>query len=556
MTEENDGEDIDARPPSMGSRDPGAGVQFDFWDPEDEGFWEESGKRLANRNLWISIPNLFLGFAIWMVWGVIVTKIQGIHDLHPDLYSFSEWGGGLTGDEYKALLYTLAALPGLAGATFRIPNSFMISISGGRNVIAATTLLLLLPMVGAGIALQDPDVAFLTLLTYAVMSGVGGGAFASSMSNISFFFPRKMQGLTLGLNAGLGNLGVSAMQFSVPIVMGFALFGGMSGSAIGGYYVADAALLWVPFCAFFMIAAWLWMNNMPEHDVANTTDSLKKYIWLEGIGYIAAGIGVSVLVASRNSEAFDSPLMGIVRIFVMVALAVALTLCLMRYATPAPVKESLLDQWRIFGEKHNWLMTWLYLMTFGSFIGFSAVFPKLILDVFGYLPDGSINPWYDDHALTYAFLGPLVGALIRPVGGWMGDKWGGARVTHWDTIVMIFATIGVGLIIVEAKASQTPEDFFLPFMALFIILFTTTGIGNGSTFRMIAVIFPREQAGPVLGWTSAIAAYGAFIIPSVFAVSIAAKVPEYAMYGFATYYVSCLGVNWWYYARKDAEMPC
>ncbi len=537
------------------SKNPGAGIQFDYWDPEDEEFWNQHGKKLAGRNLWISIPNLFLGFAIWMVWGVIITKMQGIHDANPDLYSFKGWGG-LMGDEYKALLYILPGVAGLAGATFRITNSFMIEISGGRNVIAATTLLLMLPMIGAGIALRDPDVSFTILIIYALMSGVGGGAFASSMSNISFFYPRKMQGLSLGLNAGVGNLGVSAMQFIVPFVMGFALFGGMSGAAAGGYYVANAGLLWVPFCLFFMVGAWLWMNNMPEHDVSNTANSLKKYFWLEGIGYIAAGVVVAGFVATRNSSLFGSSFMGILRIFIMVAIAVVVTLSLMRYATPGPVKESLLDQWKIFGEKHNWLMTWLYIMTFGSFIGFAAVFPKLILDVFGYLPNADPNPWYKDQALTYAFLGPLVGAALRPPGGWMADKWGGARVTHWATVVMIIATVGVGMIIVKAQASDTPQEYFALFMILFMILFTTTGIGNGSTFRMIAVIFPRKQAGPVLGWSSSIAAYGAFIIPAVFAVAITAKVPEYAMYGFAAYYISCLGVNWWYYGRKGAVMPC
>ena len=180
-----------------------------------------------------------------MVWSVIVTKIQGIHDANADIYSFSGWGG-LTGDEYKALLYILPGVAGLAGATFRITNSFMIEISGGRNVIAATTLLLLLPMVGAGIALKDPDVSFTVLIIYALMSGVGGGAFASSMSNISFFYPRKMQGLSLGLNAGLGNLGVSAMQFSVPVVMGFALFGECQVLQSVVIMWVNAALLWVP----------------------------------------------------------------------------------------------------------------------------------------------------------------------------------------------------------------------------------------------------------------------------------------------------------------------
>jgi NNP family nitrate/nitrite transporter-like MFS transporter len=194
-------------------------------------------------------------------------------------------------------------------------------------------------------------------------------------------------------------------------------------------------------------------------------------------------------------------------------------------------------------------------MTFGSFIGYSAAFPKLIQDVFGYLPDGSVNP-DAPNPFAYAWLGPLVGSLVRPVGGWMADKLGGARVTHWDTIVMILSALGVAWSVKAAGASDTPEAYFLPFLGLFLVLFITTGIGNGSTFRMIPMIFSKEQAGPVLGWTSAIAAYGAFIIPKVFGGQIKMGTPEYALYGFALYYLSCLAVNWWFYGRKNAEIRC
>jgi NNP family nitrate/nitrite transporter-like MFS transporter len=200
-------------------------------------------------------------------------------------------------------------------------------------------------------------------------------------------------------------------------------------------------------------------------------------------------------------------------------------------------------------------MTIIYTMTFGSFIGYSASFPKLIQDVFGYLPDGSINP-DAPNPFAYAWLGPLVGSLVRPVGGWMSDKLGGARVTHWDTIVMIASALGVAWAIKAAGNSDTPEAYFLPFLGLFLVLFITTGIGNGSTFRMIPMIFKKEQAGPVLGWTSAIAAYGAFIIPKVFGGQIKMGTAEYALYGFSLYYLSCLAVNWWYYARKNAEIRC
>jgi len=209
-------------------------------------------------------------------------------------------------------------------------------------------------------------------------------------------------------------------------------------------------------------------------------------------------------------------------------------------------------------------MTWLYTMTFGSFIGYANAFPKLIDDVFGVIrvgADGSplanaiANPDAPISA-RYIWIGAGVGALIRPVGGWLSDKLGGARVTQWDTVVMIGATIGAGYFVSLASQSASPEQFFLPFLLLFILLFATTGIGNGSTFRMIPIIFSKEQAGPVLGWTSAIAAYGAYFIPKIFATQIRAGTPEYALYGFALYYASCLVVNWWFYARRGAEVPC
>lgn len=200
-------------------------------------------------------------------------------------------------------------------------------------------------------------------------------------------------------------------------------------------------------------------------------------------------------------------------------------------------------------------MTVLYIMTFGSFIGFSAAFPLLIKIVFGSLPDGSINP-AAPNPFTYAWLGPLVGSLIRPVGGWLSDKFGGARVTHWDTIFMIACALGVAWFIVQAREASDPTQYFTPFLLCFLLLFITTGIGNGSTFRMIPFIFNPQQAGPVLGWTSAIGAYGAFIIPKVFGEQVKAGTPEYALFGFTAFYVICLVLNWWYYARKGAEVPC
>lgn len=509
-------------------------TRLDRWDPEDSALWESGGKRIANRNLWISIPCLLCAFAVWLYWSVITVRMQDLG------FPFE-----------KSQLYTLSAIAGLTGATLRIPNSFFVALSGGRNVIAVTTALLLLPAAGVGIALGDPNTPYETFVVLAALSGIGGGAFASSMSNISFFFPKRMQGLSLGLNAGLGNVGVSIMQVLLPFVMTFALFGPLSGEgyplpeALGGgtAYIQNCGYVWVPILGVLAIAAWFGMNNLPQHDVGSAPVAIAKMLWLIILAFVAAGSGLYLLLGAG------------LNMWLVLPLIIVLTLALMRFATPRMVRENLSGQFAIFREKHNWVMTWLYTMTFGSFIGFSAAFPKLIQDVFGTLPDGTLNP-DAPNPLAYAWLGPLVGSLIRPVGGWLSDKWGGAKVTQWSTVLLIACTLGVAWAVEEAGNALAPESYFLPFLLLFLGAFTCTGIGNGSTFRMVPIIFKPEHAGPVLGWTSAVAAYGAFIIPKVFGQQIQAGTPQYALYGFAVYYVSCLAVNWWFYARRGAEVPC
>lgn len=537
----------------------------EHWDVEDQAFWDSTGKSIANRNLWISIPNLLLGFSVWIYWGVIVGLIQGLHDQNAELFNFTFGNGGepLTGKAYKALLYTLPAVAGLMGATLRIPNTFMISICGGRNVKVMTTLLLLLPAIGTGFALQNPNTSFMTFIMLASLSGIGGGAFASSMSNISFFFPKRMQGLSLGLNAGLGNLGVAVMQFTIPMVILYGVFGGDSHlSSIKGeptpIWIHNAGFVWVPVLAFFGVLAALFMNNLPAHKCGPTPVAIGKFLWLELLGFLGGAAAITLFIMDWGSFPV------LIKIFVILVFAIVLTLLLMKFLTPRETKENLEGQFAIFRNKHNWVMTYLYIMTFGSFIGFANAFPKLLKDVFGYirvdengaaLTEAIVNP-NAPNILRFAFLGAAMGAAIRPFGGWLSDKLGGARVTHWDTIIMIASTIGCGYVVSQANSSATPETYFWPFLLLFILLFATTGIGNGSTFRMIAIIFDKHQAGPVLGWTSAVAAYGAFLIPKIFATQIKAGTPEKALYGFAIYYTTCLAVNWWFYARKGAEIKC
>jgi NNP family nitrate/nitrite transporter-like MFS transporter len=512
-------------------------TNLETWDVEDQTFWETHGKKIATRNLWISIPALLCAFAVWLYWSIITVQMKNL---------------GFPFDTVQ--LFTLSAIAGLAGATLRIPNSFLIAISGGRNVIALTTALLIVPALGVGIALTDPGTSYATFAVLAALSGLGGGNFASSMSNISFFFPRRVQGTSLGLNAGLGNIGVSIMQVLLPFVVSFSLFGALGGGgqplpaeASGNpagtiLFIQNSGLVWVPILIVLSLAAWFGMNNLPTAtpQLGSTTSALLRILGLLSVGMVSAIVGLYLLLGLEIS------------MWIVLPITIVLTVLLMR-AIPGDIRENLNTQFAIFKNKHNWIMTYLYVMTFGSFIGYSAAFPLLIRVVFGELPDGTLNPNAPD-PFAYAWLGPLVGSVARPLGGWVSDKLGGAKVTHWDTVVMIVATIGVAIFVRQASGSDQPEEFFLPFLILFLVLFITTGIGNGSTFRMVPIIFKSSEAGPVLGWTSAVAAYGAFIIPRVFGQQVDAGTPEYALYGFAIYYFSCLILNWYYYARKNAEI--
>jgi len=248
--------------------------------------------------------------------------------------------------------------------------------------------------------------------------------------------------------------------------------------------------------------------------------------------------------------------------WVAIPLDIALALGVMRLAAFGSMKENVAKQFAIFRNKHTWSLTALYIVTFGSFIGFSMVLPLAITVIFGFqhvadaagVMTHTVKNPNAPSALTYAWIGPFVGAAVRPVGGWISDKVGGSIVTQIISAVMVVASAAVGYVMMQAYGSATPETFFPAFLGLFIVLFVASGIGNGSTFRTIGVIFDRQQAGPVLGWTSAVAAYGAFIAPVVIGAQIKAGTPQYAMYGFAIFYAVCLVLNWWFYLRAGAEI--
>ena len=524
------------------------------WDPEDTEFWESEGKKIANRNLWISIPSLLVAFAVWLYWGIITVQMINLG------FPFS-----------KPELFTLAAIAGLTGATLRIPSSFFIRIAGGRNTIVFTTALLIIPALGAGLALQSKDTPLWVFQILAFLSGIGGGNFASSMSNISFFFPKRMQGLALGLNAGLGNAGVTTMQIVIPLVMTVGIFGGApmilentSGTLIGKIpagsetWIQNAGFVWLVALIPLVIIGWFGMNNIrTEHvspHIGSPISAFGKITGMLLVGFFTAAIGLYIILPSPVG--LGAP--GWAKWPVILGI-LASTVFLLKMI-PGDIKPNLQRQFKIFNNKHTWVMSVIYTMTFGSFIGYSAGFALAIKVVFGFqhiMADGvmthnTANP-NGPSALMYAWMGPFIGALIRPVGGWIADKVGGAKVTQLVAIVMIVSALGVAYFLKAAYQSPTPEEYFVPFFILFLLLFAATGIGNGSTFRTIAMVFDKEQAGPVLGWTSAVAAYGAFIIPKVFGEQIKAATPEDALYGFAIFYFICLVLNWWYYLGPKRE---
>jgi NNP family nitrate/nitrite transporter-like MFS transporter len=422
------------------------------WEPEDEGFWQRTGKRVATRNLIWSIIAENLGFSVWLVWSVVATRLP-------------KAGFAYTTDQ----LFLLVAIPGLVGALMRFPYTFAVPRFGGRNWTVVSALLLLVPTLSLAVLVQRPATPFVVMALAAATAGLGGGNFASSMTNISFFYPDREKGFALGLNAAGGNIGVSNVQFLVPLILG-----------LGG--LAWVGWMWLPLIAIATLGAFFKMDNL------------------------------------------------------------------------ATAKSSFRDQVAVGSRKHTWVMSWLYIGTFGSFVGYSAAFPLLLRTQF---PEVTAN---------LAFLGALVGSLARPVGGKLADRLGGARVTVWNFVVMMTATLCV---VYSLRAHAFP-----PFLAAFLVLFTTTGIGNGSTFRMIPAIFRAESLGEVderdpdavadalrrarrdsaavIGISSAVGALGAFFIPQLIGASIKATGgPAAALALFVTFYVTCLALTWWHYLRTS-----
>jgi len=437
------------------------------WNPEDEKFWESGGKFVARRNLIWSIVAEHLGFSIWLIWSIVATKLP-------------QAGFHYTTDQ----LFQLVALPGLIGSLIRFPYTFAVTTFGGRNWTIFSATVLFIPTIALTYFVTRSDTPFWLMLAVSATAGLGGGNFASSMANISFFYPDRMKGWALGLNAAGGNVGVSSVQLLAPILMGVGLINLYRGTpSAGGVFLQNAGLMWLLPLIVAIVGAVFFMNNL------------------------------------------------------------------------GTARSTFKDQLAIVGRKHTWIMSYIYIGTFGSFIGYSAAFPLLIKTQFPAVTVG------------IAFIGPLVGSLSRPLGGLLADKVGGAIVTFWNFIAIGAATIGV-MYFVNIKD-------FTGFLAMFLVIFVTTGIGNGSTYRMIPSIFREEklreakgsgdtgrafavkaasiESAAALGFIGAIGACGGYLIPRGFGASIGATGgPHLALAIYLAFYATCLALTWWFYLRRSS----
>ncbi|MER7206187.1 MFS transporter [Streptosporangium sp. NPDC000239] len=425
------------------------GRWIDHWEPEDPGFWAATGRRVATRNLLFSIVVEHLGFTVWLLWSAVVVLLPA---------------AGFPFDVDQ--LFWLVAVPNLVGAALRLPYTFAVSAFGGRNWNVASALLLLVPAGLLTWMVSDPRTPYWMFLVAAATAGLGGGNFASSMANVSYFYPERSKGFALGVNAAGGNLGVAVVQLTVPLVAAFGL--------------ANAGAVWVVPILAAALCAYLFMDNL------------------------------------------------------------------------AVVRADFASQSSAFRRGHTWVMSFLYIGTFGSFIGYSAAFPLLVKATF------------PEAAATYsAFLGALVGSLARPLGGWLADRHGGARVTAWSFTAMAAGATG-------ALAGLGTRSFPL-FLGAFMVLFVASGTGNGSTYRMIPAIFTaqaerdvadgvereqarlraRREAAAAIGIASAVGAFGGFLIPRGFAVSLSRTGSvDVALYLFLAAYGVFLATNWWFYRRR------
>ncbi len=520
------------------------------WNPEDNQFWESEGKKIAWRTLWATTVALILSFASWFMMSAIVTKLPGI-------------GFKFTQDQ----LFWLAAMPGLAGGTLRIIHTFLIPIYGTRHTITISTFIKLLPCIGIGFAVMDLSTPFWVFMVLALTAGFGGGDFSSYMPSTNLFFPKRLKGTALGIQAGIGNFGVSLAQFMTPIMIGIALSGtpqiftSVNPKEVGpAFKTIEPAKQAEMFAALDTSVQRKIISNIDpkikDSVLALVTSGGKAELFsklpgkskAKAIGKLHPKIGAKVLASFQIAGATEKSIYLQSAAYWYVPLILIMTILCWILLKSVPVTASFKEQLDIFKDKHTWYCTITYMMTFGTFAGLSAAFPMMMKALYGNFPDAP-DP------LKYAFYGPLIGSASRVLFGFISDKTGGAILT---TITGIGLIIGTAMLAGMGLVAPTSMEQFPMFVAVMLGMFFFAGIGNAATFRQFPIIFghnPRQAAG-VIGWTAAIAAYGPFIFSMIIGSVIGATTNANGFFwGLLVFLVIATWVNWNYYNKKGCERP-
>ena len=520
------------------------------WDPEDNQFWETEGKKIAWKTLWVTTITLLFSFCTWFLMSAVVVKLPGL------------------GFKYTTnQLFWLAAMPGLAGGTLRIIHTFLIPIYGSRHVITIATLIKILPVIGIGFAVLDPNTPFWVFMILAFTSGFGGGDFASYMPSTNLFFPKRLKGTALGIQAGIGNFGVSVTQFMTPVMIGVASYGASQvftsvnpKEATATVEKADAAMHTQVFSSLdtALQSKIIGALEKMKDSVMQAASGDKVVAWtnlpakVKGklLGKInpKAGAKIVRMYDEQSAAVVEKDIYLQTASFWYLPILLLLTIVCWFTLRSVPVKASVKEQFDIFKEKHTWYCTITYVMTFGGFAGLAAAFPLLIKVLYGNFPDAP-DP------LKYAFYGPLIGSASRVLFGFVADKTGGAVLT---TLCGVGLIIGGAMLAGMGLVAPTSMEQFPMFVAVMLGLFFFTGIGNAATFRQYPIIFqhnPRQAAG-VIGWTSAVAAYGPFIFSSIIGAVIASSGNAISFFwGMAVYALIATFINWYFYQRKGCERP-
>lgn len=522
------------------------------WEPEDNTFWEKEGKRTAWRTLTVTTISLVFSFATWFMMSAIVVKLPGI-------------GFKFNTDQ----LFWLAAMPGLAGGILRIVHTFMLPIYGTRHLITFSTFIKIIPCVGIGLALMNLSTPFWVFMVLAFLLGFGGGDFSSYMPSTNTFFPKRLKGTALGIQAGIGNFGVSLAQFMTPVIIGICFYGTsqvftkIDPKELTPSIVSLDSTTQVSVFANLDTAVQSKFLSLVDKKIKDSVAALpgaenkaQLFRMIPNKAKAKAFGKMPPKMAMKTLQAFDPNIKGIKNTdiytqsaaFWYIPLLLLMGIICWITLRSVPMKASFKEQLDIFSNKHTWFCTITYVMTFGGFAGLAAAFPMMIKALYGNFPNAP-DP------LKFAFYGPLIGSASRVIFGFVADKVGGAILT---TITGLGLIIGGIMLATMGLVAPTSMEQFPMFVGVMLGLFFFTGIGNAGTFRQYPIIFGsnQRQAAGVLGFTAAIAAFGPFI----FSKSIGANVSSsgnanmffYCLVGFAV-----LGtfINWYYYQRKGCERP-